>query len=69
MTNREWMESLSDNDLAAFLTTGLLCESLSAGNTQNKFLFFVDLLFIANRYSDGRALVDWMSRQQEFKKA
>ena len=30
MTNREWMESLSDNDLAAFLTIGLFCECLWA---------------------------------------
>ena len=68
MTNREWMESLSDNDLAAFLTTGLFCECLWAPKPQNKFV--VNVQSITNRYTHSQiGIAEWLERRQEFKKA
>ena len=67
MTNREWLESLSDEDLAAFLTTGLFCEYLWAPKPQNTFV--VNVQSIANRYTHSQiGIANWMSLEQEFKR-
>jgi hypothetical protein len=63
MTNREWLESLTDNQLAAFLSYGLL-----AKGAQVKTLpFVINLQMIAGRYTHTElGLRDWLERPQEF---
>lgn len=63
MTNREWLESLTDNQLAAFLSYGLLAEG-----AQIKTLpFVINLDIVAGRYTHTElGLRDWLGRPQEF---
>ena len=51
-TNREWMESLSNEDLADFMTAGLLIR----GGKYNGFKVTVSLI------TDKEDLLDWLSQ-------
>jgi hypothetical protein len=63
LTNRQWLESLTDNQLAAFLSYGLLAES-----AQIKTLpFVINLDIVTGRYTHTElGLRDWLGRPQEF---
>ena len=52
-TNRQWMESLSDEDLAAFLTTGLLIRS-------GKYAEFKVTKSLFNIHRED--VLDWLSK-------
>jgi hypothetical protein len=63
MTNREWLESLTNNQLAAFLSYGLLAE----GAQVKTLPFVVNLQMIAGRYTHTElGLREWFGRPQEF---
>lgn len=66
MTNKEWLNTLSSKELAAFLTCGLPCvmcrvpEGLVAK-------FIVDFSYIRGRYIDAKlGLENWLEQEQEF---
>jgi hypothetical protein len=63
LTNREWLESLTDNQLAAFLSYGILAE----GAQVKTLPFVINLQMIAGRYTHTElGLRDWLERPQEF---
>lgn len=73
MTNREWLESLSNKQLAEFLTCGLYVHDLNEiysnlpgiMRNQNRT---VNLNEIKIRYVQSHTGVeDWLNRPQEFK--
>ena len=63
LTNREWLESLTDDQLAAFLSYGLLVE----GAQVKTLPFVINLSIVAGRYTYSElGLRDWLGRPQEF---
>lgn len=58
------MESLSDNDLAAFLTLGLQVKTSYYPSP-----FMVDITFVKQRYIQSQLGVkQWLNEEQEFEK-
>ena len=63
MTNREWLETLTNNQLAAFLSYGLLVE----GAQVKTLSFVINLNIVAGCYTHTElGLRDWLRRPQEF---
>lgn len=63
LTNREWLETLTDKQLAAFLSYGILAE----GAQVKTLPFVINLQMIAGRYTHTElGLRDWLERPQEF---
>ena len=63
LTNREWLESLTDNQLAAFLSFGILVEGAQIKTSP----FVINLDIVAGRYTYSElGLRDWFGRPQEF---
>lgn len=63
MTNREWLNALTDEQLAAFLTDGLLCTMCEV----RQFIGPVSLKTI--KWRDIRsvdAVTKWLKSEQEF---
>lgn len=64
MTNREWLNTLSDNQLAKFLTNGLLCKY---DMDDSDFTILVSLRRVLFRGTSSEdALFRWLSEEQEF---
>ena len=63
MTNRQWLESLSDFQLAAFLTTGIPVRMINF-HTQS---FPIDVWTIAHQYTDSVLGINtWLNEPQEY---
>lgn len=62
-TNRDWLQSLTDTDLADFYTVGLIVVPFALpGVTQA-----INIREIASRYIDSRlGITDWLSESREF---
>lgn len=66
MTNREWLQGLSDEELARFLTEGLLVTSTRWDGTP----YFMNIRQIANNYMlSVFGIKEWLSKEQEFEVA
>ena len=62
MTNREWLQSLSDKELAEFLTCGIEIKYVSM-----PVACCYNIREIASRYSSSsKGLEKWFSEKQEF---
>lgn len=62
MTNREWLNSLSDHDLALFLSTGLEVMAIGYGDH-----FVVTIGDISRRYIMSHlGIEEWLNKPQEF---
>ena len=63
MTNRQWLESLTNNQLAAFLSYGILVEGVQVKTLP----FVINLNIVAGRYTHTElGLREWFERPQEF---
>lgn len=63
LTNRQWLESLTDNQLAAFLSYGILVE----GAQVKTLPFVINLNIVAGRYTHTElGLRERFERPQEF---
>ena len=63
MTNRQWLESLTNNQLAAFLSYGILVE----GAQVKTLPFVINLNIVAGRYTHTElGLREWFEHPQEF---
>ena len=66
MTNREWLESLTDEQLALFLTSGVPIVDKEAYYGIGK-VSCVSIQDIKWRYTQSNSgIVDWLGRPQEF---
>lgn len=64
MTNREWLNALTDKQLAAFLTNGLLCKY---DLDDSDFTILVSLRRVLFRGTCSEdTLLRWLSEEQEF---
>lgn len=64
MTNREWLESLTDNQLAAFLTDGLY---VTSAHYLGVYATYVNIRQVAANYTQSQLGIEkWLSMQQEF---
>jgi hypothetical protein len=62
-TNRQWLESLTDRQLAKFLTLGLQVRSLHYHTEP----FIINIAQISTRYTASIAGVEvWLSEPQEY---
>lgn len=64
MTNREWLNALTDKQLAAFLTDGLLCKYDMDDSDFTILASLRRVLFRSTCSED--ALIQWLSEEQEF---
>lgn len=64
MTNREWLNALTDKQLAAFLTNGLLCKYDTDDSDFTVLVSLRRVLFRSTCSED--ALFRWLSEEQEF---
>lgn len=63
MTNKEWLNSLSESELASFLTTGLFVESTE----YEGFPFHINIADLSRRYISSYAgIYNWLSEEQEY---
>ena len=68
-TNRRWLESLSDKELAEFLTCGLYVHSLypCEGNVPISQDYVVTLRMVTGRYTQSHlGLAEWLKSEQEY---
>lgn len=66
MTNREWMQSLTDEELANFLTDGLYVRDIRIG-LDGFNMFAMSVHIIAHRYNSSRlGIEEWFKQNQEF---
>lgn len=64
MTNREWLRTLTDKQLSAFLTDGLLCKYTW---DDSDFTILVSLRRVLFRGTCSKdTLLRWLSEEQEF---
>lgn len=64
MTNREWLNALTDKQLAAFLTNGLPCKY---DMDDSDFTILVSLKRVLFRGTCSEdTLLRWLSEEQEF---
>lgn len=64
MTNREWMKTLTDEQLANFMTIGL-CVRIK--DYPNKISFCTDITSLGRRYTQTTlGVAAWLSEDQEF---
>ena len=62
MTNREWLQNLSDKELAEFLTVGIKLKFISM-----PVACVYNVREIASRYTQSvNGLEKWLSKKQEF---
>ena len=63
MTNRQWLESLNDRQLAEFLTFGIMVKSMHyIGHP-----FMVNISRIASEYTSSIAGIEkWLSMPQDY---
>lgn len=64
MTNREWLNALTDKQLAAFLTNGLLCKYDMDDSDFTVLVSLQRVLF--RRTCSEDTLFRWLSEEQEF---
>lgn len=63
MTNRQWLESLTDKQLAEFLTFGLLVRSVQYACEP----FTISISQIAMRYTASiKGIETWLSESQDY---
>lgn len=63
MTNRQWLETLTDKQLALFFTSGLLVRS----HYYNDELFMISITQISMNYISSVAGIErWLSMQQDY---
>jgi hypothetical protein len=63
MTNRQWLEALTDKQLAEFLTFGIMVRRLN----YHSDVFRVSIHDIARQYTSSTLGVElWLSATQEF---
>ena len=68
MTNREWMNTLTDEQLSKFLTDGLLLHHKQLDAIDNVYTadFFTSISFVYRRYIHSqKGLEQWLSEPQE----
>ena len=68
-TNRQWLESLTDKELAEFLTVGLYVRSLHpfVGNIPLRQDLIITLQTITKQYLQSTlGLIEWLQSEQEF---
>lgn len=68
-TNRQWLESLTDKELAEFLTCGLYVHSLYSyeGNVPTSLDYVVTLRMVTGRYTQSHlGLAEWLQSKQEY---
>jgi hypothetical protein len=64
MTNRQWLETLTDKQLALFFTFGLLVRS----NHYNDEPFIISITQISMNYTASVAGIErWLSMPQDYK--
>lgn len=64
MTNREWMEQLSHEDLAKFLTIGLRKQYISNLPDNRPFIYYESIKDIARNYTNAElGILDWLCRE------
>ena len=64
MTNREWLESLTDNQLAAFLTDGLF---VTSAHYLGGVHFPANIRLLANSYTQSNLGIEkWLSMPQDY---
>ena len=62
MTNREWMEQLSDEDLANFLTIGLKKKYISGTSSAYVGGYFESIADIARHYTQSTTgIMQWIN--------
>lgn len=62
-TNRQWLESLTDKQLAEFLTSGLLVRSIHYIGEP----FIISISQIARRYTSSTVCIEkWLSQLQDY---
>ena len=69
MTNREWMNTLTDEQLSKFLTDGLWVHLKIVDETGNAYTIdsFVSIAHVYRRYIHSqKGLEQWLSSPQEF---
>ena len=64
MTNREWLNTLSDTQLASFLTNGLPCKYYWDDSDFTVLVSLKRVLFRGTCSED--TLLRWLSEEQEF---
>lgn len=66
MTNREWMEHLTDEQLAKFLTLGLRCNN--AQGDEWDFEACASIQSVALQFNQSvYGLQEWFSKSQQYK--
>ena len=66
MTNREWMESLTDTQLANFLTDGLILQSARI-ELKEYGMFVASVRTVSQRYTSSHLGIEkWFNQEQEF---
>ena len=68
-TNRRWLESLTDKELAEFLTVGLYIHDRRSyvGNVSVIRDYVINLNDIKGRYTQTHTgLIEWLKSEQEF---
>lgn len=64
MTNRQWLESLTDNQLAAFLTNGLYVFS---AHYIRDYAEYISIRQIASNYTQSQLGIEkWLSMPQDY---
>ena len=64
ITNRQWLESLTDNQLAAFLTDGLYVTSAHYLGT---YASYVNIRQVASNYTQSQLGIEkWLSMPQDY---
>lgn len=64
ITNREWLESLTDKQLAAFFTCGL---KVTTAHYIGMPPFFIDICSIADSYTQSNLGIErWLSMPQDY---
>ena len=64
LTNRQWLESLTDNQLAAFLTDGLF---VTSAHYSGGVHFPANIRILANSYTQSNLGIEkWLSMPQDY---
>lgn len=64
ITNREWLESLTDKQLAELLTCGL---RVTTAHYLGMLPFFIDMRSIADSYTQSNLGIEkWLSMPQDY---
>lgn len=66
MTNREWMQSLTDEELANFLTDGLPVKDIRF-KLDGYGMFLSSINTTSSRYTSSHlGIEEWLKQEQEF---